>query len=156
MNANVFALNFQVEDVSEETTAARHERGGIEEAKRYEKNSKLPHHSRIRHSRRTDSRTDSGANTPGIFSYCWNLIILTNLGLLMAYFSFQIQCRPTRVILVVIQCRQSRRHRQHLRRHKIRSIPTLITVLVLCKQFSDVGQFLRQCLVCRERSRTLL
>ncbi|XP_058808683.1 KAT8 regulatory NSL complex subunit 1, partial [Phymastichus coffea] len=57
-------LDNDFEDISDETTALRHERGGIEEAKRYEKNSKLPHHSRIRHSRRMESRTDSGANTP--------------------------------------------------------------------------------------------
>ncbi|XP_003424599.1 KAT8 regulatory NSL complex subunit 1 isoform X2 [Nasonia vitripennis] len=52
-----------VEDVSEEAIALRHERSEREENKRFMTFINLPQ-SRMRHSRRTDSRTDSGANTP--------------------------------------------------------------------------------------------
>ncbi|KOX77327.1 KAT8 regulatory NSL complex subunit 1 [Melipona quadrifasciata] len=52
------------EDMSDETIALRHERSEREENKRFMMYMNMPHQSRIRHNRRTDSRTDSGANTP--------------------------------------------------------------------------------------------
>nr|XP_034191066.1 KAT8 regulatory NSL complex subunit 1 isoform X1 [Osmia lignaria]XP_034191075.1 KAT8 regulatory NSL complex subunit 1 isoform X1 [Osmia lignaria] len=52
------------EDMSDETIALRHERSEREENKRFMTYMTLPHQSRIRHNRRTDSRADSGANTP--------------------------------------------------------------------------------------------
>ncbi|XP_076248827.1 non-specific lethal 1 isoform X2 [Calliopsis andreniformis] len=52
------------EDMSDETIALRHERSEREENKRFMTYINMPHQSRIRHSRRTDSRADSGANTP--------------------------------------------------------------------------------------------
>lgn len=51
--------------MSDETIALRHERSEREENKRFMTYMTLPHQSRIRHNRRTDSRADSGANTPG-------------------------------------------------------------------------------------------
>ncbi|XP_076658901.1 non-specific lethal 1 isoform X1 [Halictus rubicundus] len=52
------------EDMSDETIALRHERSEREENKRFMTYINMPHQSRMRHSRRTDSRADSGANTP--------------------------------------------------------------------------------------------
>ncbi|XP_076170383.1 non-specific lethal 1 isoform X1 [Ptiloglossa arizonensis] len=52
------------EDMSDETIALRHERSEREENKRFMTYVNMPHQSRIRHNRRTDSRADSGANTP--------------------------------------------------------------------------------------------
>ncbi|KZC06861.1 PREDICTED: uncharacterized protein LOC107195137 [Dufourea novaeangliae] len=52
------------EDMSDETIALRHERSEREENKRFMTYMNMPHQSRIRHNRRTDSRADSGANTP--------------------------------------------------------------------------------------------
>ncbi|XP_026673161.1 uncharacterized protein LOC108629422 isoform X2 [Ceratina calcarata] len=52
------------EDMSDETIALRHERSEREENKRFMTYMSMPHQSRIRHNRRTDSRADSGANTP--------------------------------------------------------------------------------------------
>ncbi|XP_076663793.1 non-specific lethal 1 [Andrena cerasifolii] len=52
------------EDMSDETIASRHERSEREENKRFMTYMNMPHQSRIRHNRRTDSRADSGANTP--------------------------------------------------------------------------------------------
>lgn len=51
--------------MSDETIALRHERSEREENKRFMTYMNMPHQSRIRHNRRTDSRADSGANTPG-------------------------------------------------------------------------------------------
>lgn len=58
----------QFEDMSDETIALRHERSEREENKRFMTYMNMPHQSRIRHNRRTDSRADSGANTPGNFN----------------------------------------------------------------------------------------
>ncbi|KAG7189615.1 hypothetical protein KM043_017297 [Ampulex compressa] len=52
------------EDMSDETIALRHERSEREENKRFMTYINMPHQTRIRHNRRTDSRADSGANTP--------------------------------------------------------------------------------------------
>ncbi|XP_046818997.1 KAT8 regulatory NSL complex subunit 1 isoform X2 [Vespa crabro] len=52
------------EDISDETIALRHERSEREENKRFMTYLNMPHQTRIRHNRRTDSRADSGANTP--------------------------------------------------------------------------------------------
>ncbi|KAK2583815.1 hypothetical protein KPH14_009713 [Odynerus spinipes] len=52
------------EDMSDETIALRHERSEREENKRFMTYLNMPHQTRIRHNRRTDSRADSGANTP--------------------------------------------------------------------------------------------
>ncbi|CAK9833419.1 KAT8 regulatory NSL complex subunit 1 [Anthophora retusa] len=52
------------EDMSDETITLRHERSEREENKRFMTYINMPHQSRIRHNRRTDSRADSGANTP--------------------------------------------------------------------------------------------
>ncbi|XP_076763735.1 non-specific lethal 1 [Xylocopa sonorina] len=52
------------EDMSDETIALRHERSEREENKRFMTYITMPHQSRVRHNRRTDSRADSGANTP--------------------------------------------------------------------------------------------
>ena len=60
-----FKLVPQFEDISDEMIALRHERSEKEENKRFMNYVTLPYHSRIRHNRRTDSRMDSGANTPG-------------------------------------------------------------------------------------------
>lgn len=58
--------------MSDETIALRHERSEREENKRFMMYMNMPHQSRIRHNRRTDSRTDSGANTPGNLIYFYN------------------------------------------------------------------------------------
>ena len=52
--------------MSEESISLRHGRSEKDEAKRFMTFANASHQSRIRHSRRTDSRADSGANTPGI------------------------------------------------------------------------------------------
>lgn len=52
--------------MSDESIALRHGRSEKEEYKRFMTFANTPNQSRIRHSRRTDSRADSGANTPGI------------------------------------------------------------------------------------------
>lgn len=62
--------------MSEETIALRHERSEREENKRFMTFAKMPHQTRTRHTRRTDSRADSGTNTPGniffiFFFYHW-------------------------------------------------------------------------------------
>ncbi|XP_012283336.1 uncharacterized protein LOC105701285 [Orussus abietinus] len=56
--------NSDIEDVSDEMVALRHERSEREENKRFMTYVNMPHQTRIRHHRRTDSRADSGANTP--------------------------------------------------------------------------------------------
>ncbi|XP_044584507.1 uncharacterized protein LOC123265005 isoform X1 [Cotesia glomerata] len=53
-----------VEDVSDEAIAQRHERSEREENKRFMTYLSTVPQNRLRHSRRTDSRADSGANTP--------------------------------------------------------------------------------------------
>ncbi|XP_015592058.1 KAT8 regulatory NSL complex subunit 1 isoform X2 [Cephus cinctus] len=53
-----------IEDVSDEMIALRHERSEREENKRFMTYVNMPPQSRIRHNRRADSRADSGANTP--------------------------------------------------------------------------------------------
>ncbi|XP_057330219.1 uncharacterized protein LOC130670753 isoform X2 [Microplitis mediator] len=53
-----------VEDVSDETIALRHERSEREENRRFMTYLNMVPQNRLRHSRRTDSRADSGANTP--------------------------------------------------------------------------------------------
>ncbi|EFN65269.1 Uncharacterized protein KIAA1267 [Camponotus floridanus] len=53
-----------IEDMSDETIALRHERSEREEYKRFMTYLSMPHQTRIRHNRRIDSRADSGANTP--------------------------------------------------------------------------------------------
>ncbi|XP_034940688.1 uncharacterized protein nsl1 [Chelonus insularis] len=53
-----------VEDVSDEAVALRHERSEREEYKRFMTYVNMVPQSRIRHNRRADSRADSGANTP--------------------------------------------------------------------------------------------
>lgn len=55
--------------MSDETIASRHERSEREENKRFMTYMNMPHQSRIRHNRRTDSRADSGANTPGNYAF---------------------------------------------------------------------------------------
>ncbi|XP_043466738.1 KAT8 regulatory NSL complex subunit 1 [Leptopilina heterotoma] len=52
------------EDVSDEAVVLRHGRSEKEEYKRFMTFANPPYQSRIRHNRRTDSRADSGANTP--------------------------------------------------------------------------------------------
>lgn len=56
--------------MSDETIALRHERSEREENKRFMTYMTMPHQTRIRHNRRTDSRADSGANTPGNCNFC--------------------------------------------------------------------------------------
>ncbi|XP_046430731.1 KAT8 regulatory NSL complex subunit 1 isoform X2 [Neodiprion fabricii] len=53
-----------VEDVTDETIALRHERSEREENKRFMTYVNMPPQARLRHTRRADSRADSGANTP--------------------------------------------------------------------------------------------
>lgn len=53
-----------VEDVTDETIALRHERSEREENKRFMTYVNMPPQARLRHNRRADSRADSGANTP--------------------------------------------------------------------------------------------
>lgn len=54
--------------MSDETITLRHERSEREEYKRFMTYLNTPNQPRIRHNRRIDSRTDSGANTPGTSS----------------------------------------------------------------------------------------
>ncbi|XP_066600627.1 KAT8 regulatory NSL complex subunit 1 [Prorops nasuta] len=52
------------EDVSDETIALRHERSEREENKRFMTYINMPHQARMKQARRTDSKADSGTNTP--------------------------------------------------------------------------------------------